>query len=60
VKTAMLEMTMVAEGYNASKCMHIINEGIGAEMPIANTIYEILWNQQPAAETFNTLELALV
>jgi glycerol-3-phosphate dehydrogenase (NAD(P)+) len=53
-------MNMVAEGYNASKCMHIINEGIGAEMPIANAIYEILWNQQPAAETFNTLELALV
>jgi glycerol-3-phosphate dehydrogenase (NAD(P)+) len=60
VKTAMLEMNMVAEGYNASKCMHIINQQIGAEMPIANTVYEILWNQISAEASFAALEAALV
>ena len=43
VKSAQLEMNMVAEGYNASKCMYIINQKIKAEMPIAETIYKILW-----------------
>ncbi|RYZ34557.1 MAG: glycerol-3-phosphate dehydrogenase, partial [Sphingobacteriales bacterium] len=30
VKTAQLEMNMVAEGYNASRCIHLINESIAA------------------------------
>src|SRR4029077_18410853 len=52
VKTAQLEMSMVAEGYNASKCMHIINDSIHAEMPIAETVYKILWGNLPASEGF--------
>ncbi len=60
VKAAQLEMSMVAEGYNASKCMHTINHTILADMPIATTIYKILWENQPAAEGFNSIELALV
>ena len=43
VQAAQLEMSMVAEGYNASKCMYIINQKVKAEMPIAETIYRILW-----------------
>ncbi len=42
VKTAQLELSMVAEGYNASKCMHIVNKSVKADMPIAETIYKIL------------------
>ncbi|MEP7256327.1 MAG: NAD(P)H-dependent glycerol-3-phosphate dehydrogenase [Ferruginibacter sp.] len=60
VKAAQLEMSMVAEGYNASKCMHIINQRIKADMPIAETVYKILWENLPAAEGFNTIEQALV
>lgn len=60
VSAAKLEMNMVAEGYNASRCMHIINEKIQAEMPIATTIYHILWNQLPAAEGFEMIEKSLV
>ncbi|MEO8376918.1 MAG: asparagine synthase-related protein, partial [Candidatus Sumerlaeota bacterium] len=40
------EMNMVAEGYNASKCIHINNKEVGATMPIAGTIYRILWEGQ--------------
>ncbi|MGB4845230.1 MAG: NAD(P)H-dependent glycerol-3-phosphate dehydrogenase [Ferruginibacter sp.] len=60
VKAAQLEMSMVAEGYNASKCMHIINRKIMADMPIADTVYKILWENLPAAEGFNRIEETLV
>lgn len=59
VKAAQLEMSMVAEGYNASKCMYVINQKIQAEMPIAETIYRILWENLPANEGFNKIELTL-
>ncbi len=36
-------MNIVAEGYNASKCIYLVNKQIGAEMPIAETVYRILW-----------------
>ena len=60
VKAAKLEMNMVAEGYNASKCMKIINETIHADMPIAETVYKILWDNMPAAEGFAKIEETLV
>ena len=60
VKSAMMEMSMVAEGYNASKCMHIINRKILADMPIADTVYQILWENLQAAEGFNRIEQSLV
>jgi glycerol-3-phosphate dehydrogenase (NAD(P)+) len=60
VKAAQLEMSMVAEGYNASKCMHIINQTVKADMPIAGTIYKILWENLPAARGFNEMEATLV
>ncbi len=60
VKAAQLEMSMVAEGYNASKCMHIINQEIKAEMPIADAIHKILWENLPAEAEFNQIETVLV
>lgn len=60
VKTAQLELGMVAEGYNASKCMHIINETVNADMPIADTVYKILWQHMPASEGFAKIEETLV
>ena len=60
VKAAQLEMNMVAEGYNASKCIHVLNETLLASIPIATAIYNILWNQLPAEEGFKQIETYLV
>ncbi|RYY98331.1 MAG: glycerol-3-phosphate dehydrogenase [Chitinophagaceae bacterium] len=60
VQSAQLEMNMVAEGYNACKCMFHINGRIGAEMPIAETIYRILWEKMPPAVGFEAIEDVLV
>jgi glycerol-3-phosphate dehydrogenase (NAD(P)+) len=60
VQSAQLEMSMVAEGYNASKCMFLINNKVKAEMPIAETIYKILWNGLPADKGFEKIERVLV
>lgn len=60
VKSAELEMNMVAEGYNASKCIYNINKKILAEMPVAEKIYKILWENMPAAEGFKRIEETLV
>ena len=60
VKTAQLELNMVAEGYNASKCIHLINKEIKAEIPIAGMIYRILWENVTAGQGFKQIESYLV
>ncbi len=60
VKSAQLELNMVAEGYNASKCIANLNKEVKAPMPIASTIFEILWEQLPAEEGFKKIESFLV
>jgi glycerol-3-phosphate dehydrogenase (NAD(P)+) len=54
------EMNMVAEGYNASKCIYNINHQIGAAIPIADTVYKILWENVKPAEGFKRIEQVLV
>jgi glycerol-3-phosphate dehydrogenase (NAD(P)+) len=60
VQSAQLEMNMVAEGYNASKCMFNINRQIGADMPIAEIVYKILWDRLPPAKGFEEIEKVLI
>ena len=60
VKTAQLELNMVAEGYNASKCIYNINKSVEAPMPIAETVYKILWESVKAGEGFKHIEQVLV
>jgi glycerol-3-phosphate dehydrogenase (NAD(P)+) len=40
--------------------MFLINQKIKAEMPIAETVYRILWNQLAADEGFSEIEKVLV
>ena len=57
VKTA---MNMVAEGYNASRCIYTVNQMVKAGIPIAATIYKILWEDLPPADGFKHIEEKLV
>jgi len=49
VKSAQLEMNMVAEGYFASACVQEIILKHQLNMPICNTVYQILYNRQSAS-----------
>jgi glycerol-3-phosphate dehydrogenase (NAD(P)+) len=60
VSAAKLELNMVAEGYTASKCIHSINKRVGADMPIADSIFNILWDNVHPREAFSKIEEVLV
>ncbi len=60
VRSAQLELNMVAEGYNASKCIYMLNKEVKAEIPIAETIYRILWDHLSPQLGFKKIEESLV
>lgn len=60
VKSAQLEMNMIAEGYPACRAIHGINAAIGAPLPIAKIIYEILWENSSPEEGFKEIEKVLI
>lgn len=60
VTSAQLEMNMVAEGYNASRCIHTINQTVQADIPIAHAIYRILWEKLSPREGFKLIESGLM
>ncbi|RLD61666.1 MAG: glycerol-3-phosphate dehydrogenase [Bacteroidetes bacterium] len=47
VRSAQLEMNMVAEGYYAVNCIYEINKKFNIYMPITEAIYNIIYNNKP-------------
>jgi glycerol-3-phosphate dehydrogenase (NAD(P)+) len=60
VRAAELEMNMVAEGYNASKCITSINLDLNVELPIISAIYKILWEGADPTAAFKQIEKILI
>ncbi len=60
VQTAQLEMNMVAEGYNASRSVHLINTEVRADIPIAEMVYRILWEGLSPEEGFGMVEEPMI
>lgn len=60
VKTALNEMTMVAEGYFASAMMPYLPEEQRKQLPIAMAAYQVLHQNLPARKAMKKLEELLV
>lgn len=55
VQSAMMEMSMVSEGYYATKSAYKLNQGYKAKTPIIDAVYEILYEGKDAKSVFKKL-----
>lgn len=55
VKSAMMEMSMVAEGYYAAKSAWELNQTHKAKTPIIDAVHEILYEGKDAKKVFKKL-----
>ena len=55
VKSAELEMTMIAEGYYAAYSIKHINDKYGVDMPITTAVYNVLYERIAPAVEFKLL-----
>ena len=57
VKSAQMEMSMIAEGYYATKSAHLLHEKNTkqAQIPIINAVYEILYENKNPKKVFKKL-----
>jgi glycerol-3-phosphate dehydrogenase (NAD(P)+) len=55
VKSAQMEMSMVAEGYYATESAYKINKEKGAKTPIINAVYKILYQGENPKAVFQKL-----
>jgi glycerol-3-phosphate dehydrogenase (NAD(P)+) len=60
VQNAMIENTMVAEGYYSAACIRQINKKHGVRMPVADAVYRILYEKASPRNTFAELTKELI
>lgn len=60
VKTALSEMTMVAEGYFAADCIRHINFRHRIEMPIVDMVYKVLYEGASVRKSMKQLTAKLI
>ncbi len=56
VRAAMVEMSMIAEGYYAVKSIHEVNKKYQVELPIINGVYHILYDRVSPMIEFEILK----
>ena len=59
VKSAKLEMSMIAEGYYATKSAYEIKEGNGVKTPIIDAVYNVLYLRKEPKKIFQKLTTKL-
>ncbi len=59
VRAAQAEMLMIAEGYYAAQSIYEINKSIKASIPIAETVYNILYQREDPRRAFDRLNKLL-
>lgn len=59
VRSAQLEMNMIAEGYYATPGIEKVREGQGLEMPIASAVYKILYKEKRPVKVIKKLTAKL-
>ena len=60
LESTLLQMKMVSEGYYATKCIFILSNKIKVEMPIVETIYQILYGREEITKGFKKLKKTFV
>ena len=60
VKSALNEMTMIAEGYYAADCIRRVGAVEAMAMPIADMVYDVLYSAAPARESMARLTAELI
>ena len=60
VRSAMNEMTMVAEGYYAAECIRHTSTSHEVELPIADMVYEVLYRGASARRAMRDLTAKLI
>lgn len=57
VKAARMEMEQTAEGYYGAACIHAFNESVGARIPLADAVYDVLYRGARPADAMRRLSL---
>ena len=60
VRSAQLEMNMIAEGYYAAKSLHHINKKYNVEMPILSFVFDVLYNKKSPKKEIVSLSIKMV